>query len=139
MKTPASLLVAFFIGTATAMTSSSAFAEAYLFELLTRSDYNKSWHALFLGEQHVDEWLTQYAKTKDGPATPGKTMKLGGASYQMNSVCKTHDCGDNIFYVLYAPNGSKAWGLLLKNGKNERFFGKPDQEKRNALRTAAKE
>lgn len=139
MKTPASLLVAFLIGTAIAMTSSTAFAQAYLYELLTNPDYSKSWHALFLGEKNVDDWLTQYANTKDGPATPGKTIKLHDTIYQMNSVCKTHNCGDNIFYVLYAPNGSKAWGLLLKDGKYERFFGKPDEEQKNVLRTAAKE
>ena len=123
---------------ATRRQASPAFAQAYLYDLLAKPSYSKSWNALFLDEKNVDAWLAKYSKTQDGPAMPGKQLKLGGASYQINSVCKTHDCDRNMFYVLYAPNGAKAWGLLLKEGKSERFFGKPDEEQKNALRAAAK-
>ena len=56
----------------------------------------------------------------------------------MNSVCKTHDCANNSFIVLFTPNGKKAWGLLLKEQKYERFFGSPNDEIQNALREAVK-
>lgn len=138
MKTPASLIIAFLIGTAMSMASSMAFAEVYLYDLLANPSYSKSWNSLFLDEKNVDAWLAKYSKTQDGPAAPGKQVRLRGAVYQINSVCKTHDCDRNMFYVLYAPNGSKAWGLLLKEGKSERFFGKPDEEQKLALREAAK-
>jgi Inhibitor of vertebrate lysozyme (Ivy) len=139
MKKPTSLFVAFLIGTVMFMASSTAFAQAYLYDLLAKPSYSKSWNALLLDEKNVDAWLARYAKTQDGPATPGKPVKLGGVSYQINSVCKTHDCDRNMFYVLYAPNGTQAWGLLLKEGKPERFFGKPDETQKNALRAAAKQ
>lgn len=139
MNAPASLLVALVIGSSITMTSRTAFAEAYLFEVLAKSTYYKSWNALFVGEENVDYWLAKYAKTKNGPAAPGIPVNLGDARYQINKVCKTHDCGNNQFFVLFAPNGVQAWGFLLKNRKDERFFGNPNEEKKKALRTAAYE
>lgn len=127
------------MGSAIALTSGAAFAQEYLFDALARPAYNKAWNALFLGEKNVDDWLAQYAKTKNGPAGRGKTVRLGDARYQINSVCKTHDCGDNRFFVLFSANGARAWGFLLKNMKDERFFGNPDEEKKKVLRAAALE
>jgi hypothetical protein len=118
--------------------SRAAAADEYLFDLLAEPEYYKSWNTLIRGEKNVDTWLAKYAKTKNGPATPGETIKLGSGSYQLNTVCKTHDCGNNIFYVLFAPNGTTAWGLLLKDGTDERFFGNPDEERKTALRAATK-
>ena len=137
MKVRSSLLVVLVIGSAITMASRTAFAEAYLYEVLAKPAYLKSWNALILGEENVDDWLAHYAKTKNGPAGAGIGVKLGTTRYQINSVCKTHDCGNNQFFVLFSANGAKAWGLLLTNMKGERFFGNPDEEKRQALRTAA--
>jgi hypothetical protein len=117
--------------------SRTATAGEYLFDLLAKPEYYKSWNTLIRGEKNVDTWLAKYAKTKSGPATPGETIKLGSNSYQLNTVCETSNCGNNTFYVLFAPNGTKAWGLLLKVGEDESFFGNPDDEKKTALRAAA--
>lgn len=122
---------------ALATASSKVNAEPYLFELLSKSAYHKSWNSLFVGEEDIDTWLAKYAKTKNGPTTPGKAIQLGVTNYQINMVCKTHECGDNQFFVLFAPGGTEAWGLLLKERKTERFFGSPDDEKKKALRAAA--
>lgn len=125
---------------ALACLSATANAEQpYLFELLGKPAYSKSWNTLFAGERDVDRWLARYAKTKNGPATPGKSVQLGGTTYQINMVCKTHECGSNQFFVLFSPDGRKAWGLLLKDGNTERFFGQPDDEKKAALRAEAQE
>lgn len=116
---------------------STSGATSYLYDILRKPQYRQAWLAFFSGEQNVDDWLSQYANTFDGSASPVTTIELGGSHYQISNVCKTHDCGDNKFYVLFAQDGSKAWGLLLKNGKIERFFGSPDDDLKNALRTAA--
>jgi len=134
MKAPASFLAALLIAIIAPAISVTAFAEAYLFEVLAKSNYYKSWNALFLEEKNVDYWLVQYSKTKNGPATHGNAVELGGARFQIYSVCKAHGCGGNMFYVLFAPKGATAWGLLLKEGKSERFFGNPDEEKKDVLR-----
>jgi hypothetical protein len=118
-------------------TMSWAFAaEPYLFEMLRQPKYLKAWNALFVGEVNVEYWLIKYSKTKNGPASPGVAVALDGKMYQINAVCKPHDCGDNQFFVLFAPEGTKAWGLLLRRDA-ERFFGNPDEEKKKALRTSA--
>ncbi|MEW5943976.1 MAG: Ivy family c-type lysozyme inhibitor [Pseudomonadota bacterium] len=139
MKFRTTVLFSYVIIGAIAFASSEAIAEPYLFELLSKPTYYKSWNALFVGEEDIDTWLVRYAKTKNGPATPGKVIQLGKSGYQVNMVCKTHECGENQFFVLFTQNGTKAWGLLLKHRKTERFFGSPDDEKKNALRAAAYE
>lgn len=136
MKSFASLLFSFVVATAIAIMSERAFAEPYLFEVLTNKTHLKSWNALFAGEKEIDLWLGRYAKTKNGPAAPGTAVQIGGTDYQINSVCKPHDCANNQFVVLFGPKGTKAWGLLLKDKKTERFFGSPDEEKKQALRAA---
>ncbi len=139
MKSRATVLFSYVIVCAITFVSGAAIAEPYLFELLTKPTYSKSWSALFVAEKDIDTWLTRYAKTKNGPATPGKAIQLGEAGYQINMVCKTHECGGNQFFVLFAQDGTKAWGLLLKDRKTERFFGSPDDEMKTALLAAAYE
>lgn len=129
-------LVILFTG-AIAATSSSLAAEPYLFEMLTRPAYQKAWNGLFAGEKDIDAWLTKYAKTKNGPTSPGAIVVVGNTQYQINTVCKPHDCEDNQFLVLFAPNGTRAWGLLLKSRTDERYFGSPVGEIKKVLRAAA--
>lgn len=139
MKTLTTTLRWFTIAATMFFVSGSTFAEPYLFELLTKPAYAKSWKKLLTGEKNIPPWLAQYAKTKDGPSTPGKAIQLDKGNYQIGTVCKTHDCGANQFFVLFAPDGTQAWGILLINRETERFFGNPDDEKKAALRAAANE
>jgi hypothetical protein len=104
----------------------------YLFDTLKKPAYRASWDALFRGKR-VPSWLARYSRTKNGPATPGKTVTLRGVAYQASFVCKAHDCADNRFAVLFAPRGRKAWGLLLTHDTTQRFFGNPSPEMRAAL------
>ncbi len=83
----------------------------YLFDLLKKPAYLAAWKAMLAGEQ-VPAWVSQYAKTFDGPSTPSITVQVGGLAYTLGYVCKAHDCGDNQLHVLFAPAGKQAWGLL---------------------------
>jgi len=127
------------ITSAVAPASSSATSEPYLFDLLGKPTYQKSWNEMFKGEKNIDRWLARYAKTRNGPATPRSFVQSGGVTYEVSTVCKTHDCEDNIFFVFFSPNGSKAWGLLLKNRAVERFFGNPDENKKRLIRSTVKQ
>lgn len=117
--------------------SNAAVAEPYLFELLKTPNYLSAWNAMIASEKNVDTWLAKYAKSKNGVATPGKRIQLKGRSYLINTVCKPHACGDNQFFVVFAPEGAGAWGLLLKDEKLERFFGAPDNELKTILHETA--
>ncbi len=124
-------------------TTASAFAtpapEPYLDEVLTRPAYARAWNTLLAGERSVDAWLARYARTRRGPVMPGKRVEIGGASYRLNQVCKTHACGDNRFFVLFSEDGSQAWGMLLEDGTRKRFFGQPDAAKRALLEAAIRD
>jgi hypothetical protein len=98
--------------------------DPYLFDLLKQPSYLSAWKAMLAGE-HVPAWVSNYAKTFDGPSSPSKTVQVGGQAYLLGYVCKAHDCGDNQLHVLFSPNGSRAWGLLV-TGQQRRWLAKPD-------------
>lgn len=137
MNFQAAALLSCAIFGATASATDNNVAEPYLYDLLKIPAYHRSWSAMFIGEKEVDAWLAKYAKTKDGPTAPEPPIQLAQARYSTHMVCKAHDCGANRFFVMFAPGGSKAWGILLRSKKPELFFGHPDDEKKKALRTAA--
>ena len=113
-----------------------AHSDYYLFDILEKPAYLKSWNNLFRKEKNVDQWLMDYANTKYGVTSPEGAVKIGGKVYQKGRICAPHFCGMNFFCVLFAPNGAQAWGLQVSRN-NERFFGKPDDEIKNALRSVA--
>jgi len=65
----------------------------------------------------VPDWVSHYAKIFDAPATPSKSVAVGGETYRLAWVRKAHDCGDNQLNVLFLPGGKRAWGLLSDRGK----------------------
>ena len=71
----------------------------------------------------------------DDAYDPAKTVQLGGKAYLLGYVCKAHDCGDNQLFVLFAPAGKQAWGLLLTGGSNEQWLGKPDASIQAAIKS----
>lgn len=111
--------------------------EGYLYEVLENPQYRKTWDALIASQENVDSWLRDYSKTKNGPTTPSVSVELDDAIYQINFVCKTHDCGSNMFYVLFSPSAEQAWGLLLNDKDGEVYFGAPNAAQINALRKEA--
>lgn len=121
----------------------SAFAvqEEQLFETLKKPAYRASWDAMFKGEKNVPSWITNIGKGL-GQTSPCKASKIDDIEYTVHTVCKPHDCGANNFMVFFAPNGTQAWGVLIKtnygrSGKlvssSERFFGNPNQKMKDAL------
>jgi uncharacterized protein YecT (DUF1311 family) len=109
--------------------------QPYLFELLKRPVFLKSWQAMFAGEKDVPYWLSP---EPNGLSTPGEKITLGGQHYITGNACQAHLCGNNNFYVLFTENGERAWGLLLDDDHPKgRFFNQPDSEKQKALRAGS--
>jgi hypothetical protein len=81
-----------------------------------------------LAGESLPEWVSHYAKIFDGLATPSKSVIPLGS--------KTHDCGGNELYVLFAPGGKLAWGLL-SNGGEESWLGYPDAAIQAAIKSGA--
>lgn len=129
-------LTSFLFACVLAMPSLSWADEDYLFDVLENPEYRQTWDALIASQQDVPSWLANYGDTQNGPATPAVKVRSGEKDYQINFVCKTHDCGNNKFYVLFSADGTQAWGLLLQE-EDEIFFGAPDADKQQLLRTEA--
>ena len=93
----------------------------YLHDLLKTDTYLAAWNGM-LASETVPSWV----KTLKGPATPATAVSVGGQAYTLAWLCKAHDCGDNQLYVLFSPDASKAWGLLIVAGDQRNWLGKPD-------------
>jgi len=106
-----------------------------LYEQLQKPAHKAAWHKLIAGQKRADPWLKHYARTFDGPVAPGYPVTIDSVDHVVYNVCKTHDCGSNMFHVVFTPDGKKAWGLLV-NGDRQTPFGNPDAPHLKALRDA---
>jgi hypothetical protein len=97
----------------------------YLPDLLKKPPFLNAWNGM-LASESVPAWVKNYAKSFNGPATPSKPIAVGGEPYTLAWVCKTHDCGDNQLYVLFAPGARQAWGLMISGGDKRSWLGRPD-------------
>ena len=112
------------------LSTTPAFAQSdpetpYLFDLLGEDRYLQAWNGMLAGAA-VPAWVKAYAKDFNGPSSPSTEVSVGGEPYMLAWVCKAHDCGDNQLYVLFAPGGRQAWGLLISAGDNRAWLGNPD-------------
>jgi hypothetical protein len=118
-----------------ALSSVAAVAEdtkgPILGDLMKLPAYRAAWVSMLAGAT-VPLWVEDYAKTLDGPATPSITVMVGDDAYTLGFTCQPNNCGDNQLYVLFSPNGAKAWGLLL-TGKEKTWFGSPDESIRDTF------
>ncbi|MEZ5827934.1 MAG: Ivy family c-type lysozyme inhibitor [Hyphomicrobiales bacterium] len=80
-------------------------------ELLKLPVYIYAWQGMMAGET-PPEWVKQFTATLDGPPTPSIPVPLDGEIYTLGFTCKPGDCEANQLYVLFAPEGRDAWGLL---------------------------
>jgi hypothetical protein len=115
-----------------AATAAGAQDGPYLFELLKKPDYLRSYRSILHGAEQREVWLTSARGTPDGPSTPSRTIVLSGKRYTLASVCKAHECDEYRLFLLFSENGKQAWGLL-RRGDDQTFLGAPDAEKRQAL------
>ena len=106
----------------------------YLFDLLKKPSYLAAWKGMLAGES-VPDWVSHYAETFDGPATPSKSVAVGSETYTLAWVCKAYDCGDNQLNVLFSPGGKRAW--VLSDGGKESWLGQPDAAIQAAIRSGA--
>lgn len=85
-----------------------------MFGTLENPKYLSLWNALFENEENVDDWLSSYAATWDGPSGSGENVIIDGREYLIRDVCKAHNCGNNFFVVAFAADGSEVLGLLKR-------------------------
>lgn len=100
-------------------------------ELLKQKAYAYAWDNMMAGER-APIWVHEYAQTLDGPSTPVIPVELDGETYALGFTCKPDACEGNQLYVLFAPGGRDAWGLLAADGAIT-WLGKPNERIQDAL------
>ena len=99
--------------------------------LLKQPAYIYAWQGMMAGET-PPPWVTAFGATLDGPPTPTIPVPLDGETYTLGFTCKPNDCEANQLYVLFAPQGRDAWGMLAA-GEAISWLGRPDQRIQDAI------
>ncbi|MBV9566827.1 MAG: hypothetical protein JO172_01695 [Hyphomicrobiales bacterium] len=114
----------------------SARAGAYLLDVVRTEPYRGAWTRMLAKEHDVPGWIADFAVTGNGVNTPSKMVPVGYRAFTFATLCKPHDCADNMLYVFFAPDGAQAFAKLVEAGKTPRIFGKPDAPTASALEEA---
>ncbi len=99
--------------------------------LLRLPKYIYAWQGMMAGET-PPQWVKDYALTLDGPPVPTIPVPLDGEIYTLGFTCKPNDCETHQLFVLFAPEGRDAWGLLASPG-GVSWLGKPDERIQKAI------
>ncbi|HUU66541.1 MAG TPA: Ivy family c-type lysozyme inhibitor [Methyloceanibacter sp.] len=103
-------------------------------DLMRLPAYIYAWQGMVVGET-PPQWVTDFGATLDGPPTPTIPVPLDGETYTLGFTCKPNDCEANQLYVLFAPQGRDAWGMLA-NADSISWLGKPDKRIQDAITEA---
>jgi len=99
--------------------------------LLKQPAYVSAWENMMSGEA-APYWIHEYAKSLDGPPTPVIPVELDGEAYLLGFTCKPNACENNQLFVLFAPAGRDAWGMLAAPPAIS-WLGRPDQRIQDAI------
>jgi hypothetical protein len=104
-------------------------------DLLKKPAYFNAWQTMLQGERTPD-WLEDYTQTLNGPPTPSIPVVIDNQTYSLAFTCKPNECEQFQLFVLFAPDGSKAWALEGSPLTGVNWFGEPDERIRTAITAA---
>ncbi len=109
----------------------------YLTDVLKDPAHARAVAQLFRSAGKMPPWTAQILKRSgDYADSPATYATLGSIRYELNSVCKAHDCFGNQIEILFAPGGKQAWGALIGDSGPIVYLGNPDAAKRAVLKDA---
>ncbi len=101
-------------------------------DLLKKPNYLRAWQSMLSGETTPD-WVTEYTSSLDGPPIPSFRLTIDNQNYLWGYTCKPFECEDNQLIVVFAPDGTKAYGLLATADMGQVWLGYPDDRIRAAI------
>jgi hypothetical protein len=110
----------------------------YLFDAMKKPSYRKAWTGLIRSERNLPSWFGQITGKGNYVAAPTTSVSVEGVTYQVYFACKAHDCGANKIEVMFAPDGTQAWGALIDQDAPVRYLGNPSPAQAKALQAAIK-
>jgi hypothetical protein len=112
-------------------------AEPRLSDVMKKPAYARALTSLLDHAENLPGWTREVLKTKgayrSGLAVP---TDIDGMTYEKFYVCPDqHNCRDNKLAVMFAPNGTQAWVVLLQEGTVS-YLGAPSDAQQAALKRA---
>lgn len=107
------LFLALLLGGSAALAAEPA-KGPYLSDLMQQQAYLTAWKVMLRADP-VPDWVADYAKTLDGPATPSIDVSVRADTYTLAFTCKAHDCGSNQLWP-YLGN-TVGWGTRTPRSK----------------------
>ena len=108
--------------------------QAYLSKFLEAHPANlRAWNRM-VAAAPAPGWLKRYLELH-GSESPMRTIVVAETPYQVFSGCKPHDCF-TAFAVVFSADASVAWGAIGDADADARFYGAPDANIAEALRSA---
>jgi hypothetical protein len=107
--------------------------DPYLFDVMKQPAYRKAYVTMLAGATHLPSWLGQITHGGNYVATPVTKATVGGTSYSFFHACKAHDCAGHELEVMFTPDASKAYGLVIDGNSAKRWLGVPDSDQQAAL------
>ena len=108
----------------------------YVFDVLKRPTYSKSYDRMFRGERNVPSWFGTAKRATEGTTDAGTIEKVGGVEEELYTFCEQHNCAGHSFAVLFSSSGERAVGASNIGGTH-RFFGNPTDREQYVLTRAS--
>jgi inhibitor of lysozyme (Ivy) len=115
--------------------SPAAAADAFLFDAIKKPAYARALTNLLDHAGNLPSWIRETRKTNGNyVASPGTPVAVNGITYELFLACKPHDCADSQLAIIFAPNGTGAWGALLDEDKPISYLGAPSEAQQAVLK-----
>ena len=105
--------------------------EAEISEILKRPGYRSTFEQMLKGEKNVPQWMATPEALDDATTLSGSKRIIAGEEEEVFELCKSHECDDTGFIVMFSKHGEVAKGLLSDN--QDLFLGQPTEEEKKAL------
>ncbi|QGX90574.1 C-lysozyme inhibitor [Tatumella sp. TA1] len=97
---------------ASLLAAPGAFAAETTFSDLVKTPEGSKALTALMSHQQLPSWIRT-----GGVESPAQTVTVKGDDYQVYSICKPHNCGNQQFAVLYSAKLKQMSGLYLQNNE----------------------
>jgi inhibitor of lysozyme (Ivy) len=121
-----------------AVRSPAMAAEPYMFDVIKKPAYARALKSLLDAAGNLPSWTHEAVKAKGNIVeSPAIHATIDGITYDVFSNCQPHNCDSSQLAVMFAPNGTQAWGALDQEGTVS-YLGAPSNAQQVVLKEALK-
>ena len=114
-----------------ALSPALAADEVEFFEVLKNPLYRSAFEQMLKGEKNLSQWMATPEAIDDATTLSESKRIIAGEEEEVFELCKSHECDDTGFIVMFSKHGAVAKGLL--SDKQDLFLGEPTADEKKAL------